>query len=224
MLNGRPVQAIVFDAYGTLLDVASVARACAAVTAEPSPFVALWRQKQLEYSWQRALMNQYADFWQVTGEALDYAAVRLGVRLDAASRERLRQAWLELQPFPEVAAALQRLSGRPLAVLSNGSPAMLTAVFERSGLRPPLTHLLSVDEVHTYKPRPAVYEIAPRTLGLTRPEIVFVSGNPWDAAGAANFGFRVAWLNRAGLPFDNLGQTPELVLTSLAELPDALGV
>src|SRR5262245_46716480 len=94
MLNGQPVGAVVFDAYGTLLDVFSVERACAAVTVEPLSLVTLWRQKQLEYSWQRALMNQYADFWQVTGEALDYAAARLGVSLDAAARERLREAWL----------------------------------------------------------------------------------------------------------------------------------
>jgi 2-haloacid dehalogenase len=127
----------------------------------------LWRQKQLEYSWQRALMNRYADFWQVTGEALDYAAAHLGVALDAATRERLREAWLDLMPFPEVMAALQRLSGRPLAVLSNGSPAMLAAVFERSGLGPLLSHVLSVDEVRTYKPRPLVYEIAPRHLGAS---------------------------------------------------------
>jgi 2-haloacid dehalogenase len=127
LLAGRPIGAIVFDAYGTLLDVFSVERACAAVTAEPLPFVTLWRQKQLEYSWQRALMNQYADFWQITAEALDYTTARLGLTLDSASREHLREAWLNLQPFPEVAQALRRLAGRPLAVLSNGSPAISRA-------------------------------------------------------------------------------------------------
>ncbi len=150
MLNGRPVGAVVFDAYGTLLDVLSVERACATVTLEPRSLVMLWRQKQLEYSWQRALMNQYADFWQVTGEALDYAAAHLGVALDGATRERLRAAWLDLLPFPEVVGALRRLAGRPLAVLSNGSPAMLAAVFERSGLGPLLSHGLSVDEGRTF--------------------------------------------------------------------------
>ena len=123
MLDNRPVEAIVFDAYGTLLDVSSVEVACADATAEPRPFATLWRAKQLEYTFQRSLMERYVDFWQVTADALDYTAARLDVPLDRPIRERLLEAWLELRPFAEVKEALRRLGGRPLAVLSNGAPA-----------------------------------------------------------------------------------------------------
>ena len=224
MLDNRSVEAIVFDAYGTLLDVYSVERACAEVTPDPTPFVTLWRAKQLEYTFQRSLMERYVDFWQVTVDALDYTAERLGVKLDQAARRRLLESWLDLKPFPEVKEALRRLAGRHLAVLSNGTPSMLQTVLDRAGLRSHLTHVLSVDEVGIYKPSPRVYALAPRHLGVAREATVFVSGNAWDAAGATSFGFRVAWLNRAGLVYDRLGQQPELELSSLTELADALAL
>jgi 2-haloacid dehalogenase len=223
MLDKDRVEALAFDAYGTLLDIFSVDRACADVTGDPKAFVTLWRAKQLEYTFQRSLMDRYVDFWQVTADALEYTVARLGLDLSMAAREQLLQAWLDLAPFPEVAEALRRLAGRPLAVLSNGSPRMLETVLDRSGLRPLLTHVLSVDDVRVYKPSPRVYELAPRHLGVGPEAIVFVSGNPWDAAGAASFGFRVAWLNRAGLPFDRLGQAPNVEVRDLAELAEMLG-
>lgn len=221
-LASTDLDALVFDAYGTLLDIDSLVPACAQVTRDPAACVALWRGKQLEYTFLRALMGRYADFWQVTGEALDYALARLGLTADAATRERLRAAWLELAPYPDAAPTLRRLAGRPLAVLSNGSPHMLEAALAHAGLRAHLTHVLSVDAVRTYKPDPRVYELAPRTLGLPPHRLLFVSGNAWDAAGAASYGLRVAWLNRGGAPFEVLGQQPDWEIATLEALADAL--
>lgn len=170
------------------------------------------------------LMGRYVDFGQVTADALDYTAARLAVALDPPARQRLLDAWLDLDPYPEAQSALARLAGRPLAVLSNGSPNMLEPVLQRAGLRAHLTHVLSVDEVGLYKPSPRVYELAPRHLGVAADATVFVSGNPWDASGAASFGFRVAWLNRTGVPFDRLGQRPEWEVRDLSELVERVGV
>lgn len=214
--------ALAFDVYGTLLDVRSVEAACAEVTANPAALSTLWRQKQLEYSWLRALMDRYEDFSELTGAALDHAAERSGVALDAAARSRLVEAWLELRPFPEVPAALDRLAERPLAVLSNGSPRMLEEGLLGAGLHDRFAHILSVEAVGTYKPAPAVYALAERALGLPRARILFVSANAWDAAGAGAFGLPSAWVNRAGLPPDRLGVTVGLEVPDLAALADAL--
>lgn len=143
-LPGAAVEALVFDAHGTLLDVGSLTAACAEVTADPAACVALWRAKQLEYTCLRSLMGRYVDFWQVTAEALDYTVARLGLAVDPARRERLLDAWLTLEPYPDAAETLQRLAGRPLAVLSNGSPRMLEAV-ARTGAGAPSARRLGRD-------------------------------------------------------------------------------
>lgn len=216
-------RAFVFDLYGTLLEVRSIVDACRAVLArvtpsDPLPFIDLWRTKQLEYSWQRALMGRYVDFWTITGEALDYAAARLGLALDGATRDGLRAAWRSLRPYPEVADVLDRLAPRPRVVLSNGSPDMLRASLAGSGLEGRLDPVLSVDAVRTYKPSPAVYRIACDALRLAADDITFVSSNAWDAAGARAFGFRVVWVNRAGVPFDRLDVSPDVEARDLTAL------
>jgi 2-haloacid dehalogenase len=217
------VRAVAFDLYGTLLDPASVRGACAEVTADPDAMAALWRQKQIEYTWLRALMDRYEDFSAVTAAALDHVAERLHLALEAPARSRLLDARNSLEPYPEVAAALEALAPRPLAVLSNGAPAMLAAALGAAGLRDRFAHVLSVDAVRTYKPAPVVYALAERAFGLPRSRLLFVSANPWDAAGAAAFGLPTARLDRAGVPGERLGAEPALVVRDLAELARLLG-
>jgi 2-haloacid dehalogenase len=214
--------AVVFDVYGTLLDVTSVDGACAEVTSEPGALGALWRQKQLEYTWLRTLMGRYQDFWAVTGAALDHALDKLDVSASPEQRSRLREAWYSLEPFPEVADSLHRMRAWALAVLSNGTPEMLVRTLEHAGLLDRLSPVLSVDEVRRFKPDPSVYHLAEDRLGLPRAEILFVSANAWDAAGARAFGLPVAWVNRSGAPAEQLGQSPTLVVGDLAELADEI--
>jgi 2-haloacid dehalogenase len=215
-------QALVFDLYGTLLDPGSVEAACAEVTGDPAALAALWRRTQLEYTWLRSLMARYEDFEALTGHALDHAAAALGVDLDPAARAHVADAWLALTPYPEVGAALERMAGLRLAVLSNGSPAMLEGALRAARLRERFSVVLSADEVRAYKPSPAVYALAERRLGLPRGAILFVSANGWDATGAAAFGLPTAWVNRAGRPPEALGAGPDLVVRDLGELADAV--
>ena len=188
-----PIRGYVFDAYGTLFDVHSVVEAGREITSDPATLSATWRQKQLEYTWLRALMGTYADFWTVTEAALRYAVRRLGLAATEAQLRRLMDAYLTLACFPEVTSALQRLAGRPRAVLSNGAPTMLAAAVAASGLTAHLEHVISVDAVKTYKPSPLVYALGPTTLALPAGELLFVSSKAWDVAGAKAFGYRVAW-------------------------------
>jgi 2-haloacid dehalogenase len=217
------VQGLLFDAYGTLFDVHSVVEAGRAVTSDPGALSALWRQKQLEYTWLRSLMGRYEDFWTVTESALTFACGRLGLQVRAADRQRLMDAYLALDPFPEVRAALARLRDLPCAILSNGAPRMLQAVVEHGGLGEYLRAIISVDDVRTFKPHPAVYALGPARLGLPRTAVGFVSSNGWDVAGAKAFGFQVVWVNRQGAPPEELGVTPDLEVRDLAELTRALG-
>jgi 2-haloacid dehalogenase len=219
----RP-RAFVFDAYGTLFDVHSVIEAARAVTSDPQTLSTLWRQKQLEYTWLRSLMGRYEDFWVVTGQALRFALRRLGITAGEAQVETLMSAYLTLAPFPEVPTALRALEGTPLAILSNGSPLMLESAVRSSGLGGAFAHVLSVDAVRVYKPSPLVYELAPRALGLTVGEILFVSSNAWDVAGAAAFGFRTCWCNRANAPAEELEATPDYEVDRLDAIPERLGL
>jgi 2-haloacid dehalogenase len=215
------VRAVVFDAYGTLFDVASAAaRARDALGDRWEALAETWRAKQLQYTWLRSLMGKHADFWQVTGEALDYA-LALHRLAGADLRARLMASYERLGAYADARPALEALRARGLrlAILSNGSPRMLAAAAESAGLAPLLEHVLSVEEVRVYKPSPAVYRIAPDRLGLWPAEIAFVSANGWDAAGARAFGFSVAWCNRAGLPVERLPDRPDVEVRSLAELP-----
>jgi 2-haloacid dehalogenase len=216
------IDAVAFDLFGTLLEVASVGRAAAEVTDDPSALVDLWRQKQIEYSWLRSLMGRYQDFWTTTGDALEYSLERLGITIDASTRSGLMNAWLHVRTYPEVTGALDALAPRPLAVLSNGNHEMLESTLATGGIRDRFEHVLSVDEVGLFKPHPAVYELAVKAFSSQAERILFVSSNPWDAAGAKTFGFTVAWVNRAGAPFERLGVTPDLVVTDLAALAEAV--
>lgn len=215
----RPA-ALVFDAYGTLFDVHSVVALCEELWPGRGAQVSqLWRTKQLEYTWLRSLMGRYEDFAHVTEAGIRYACAALALPFDDAKRGRLMRAYLHLATFPEVKESLGRLRGIELAILSNGAPAMLQDLVTNAGLSGTIPHVLSVDEVHIYKPSPKVYQLAVDRLGVPVKAIGFVSSNGWDAAGAKAFGFRTYWVNRAGAPVDPLGVAPDHVIGSLAELP-----
>jgi 2-haloacid dehalogenase len=217
------VTGLLFDAYGTLFDVHSVVEAGRTITGDPQQLSALWRQKQLEYTWLRGLMGRYEDFWAVTESALAFACRRLGLRADAAARQRLMDAYLTLDAFREVPAVLARLRDLPCAILSNGAPRMLDAVVAHNRLGAHLRAVISVDEVRTFKPHPAVYALGAARLALSRETIGFVSSNGWDVAGAKAFGFSVVWVNRQGAPLEELGVEPDLEVRDLEGLAQALG-
>jgi 2-haloacid dehalogenase len=182
---------------------------------------ALWRQRQLEYTWLRSLMRRHRDFWDLTRDALDHAFGALGLPEDDGLKARLMDAYLSLDAYPDVGPALMEISGKGLrtAILSNGTPAMLKAGVESAGIGGSLDAVLSIEEVGIYKPDPSVYQLACDRLGLERDRICFVSSNGWDVAGAASFGFQTVWLNRFGLERDRLPGEPRLVLQGLDALP-----
>lgn len=215
----RGVRGFVFDAYGTLFDVHAVTTVAAELCSDPAALSAAWRQKQLEYTWLRALMGRYEDFWAVTEAALRHADRRLGLGLSESQVRRLMDAYLSLTCFPEVPATLERLAGRPRAILSNGSPRMLEAAVRSAGIGSHLEHVISVDAVRTYKPAPEVYALGPAALGIPAGELLFVSGNAWDVAGARAFGYRVAWCNRAGAAAEELGLRADVEVARLDEIP-----
>jgi 2-haloacid dehalogenase len=191
-----------FDAYGTLFDVhAAIARHRAAAGPDADRFSDIWRSKQLEYTWTLTLAGHYADFWTLTERALDYAFARVPT-VDRALRGRLLDTYLELDAFPDARPALAELKARGarLAILSNGSPRMLEAVVAASGIAGLLDAVLSVDLLRVYKPRPEVYALVTRHFDVTPQDVAFVSSNRWDVMGAASFGFRPLWINRARLP------------------------
>jgi 2-haloacid dehalogenase len=227
-MNDAPlegIEACVFDAYGTLFDVASAARRCDDVLGEHTDaLAALWRDRQLQYSWLRAVQGRHADFWQVTGDALDYAMDTLGLA-NAALRERLMGLYLTLDAFPEVPGVLRRLRGAGLrtAILSNGSPAMLDAAVIGAGLEKLLDAVLSVEAVGVFKPHPKVYQLALDRLGVTARAVAFLSSNAWDAHAASAFGMRVVWCNRYGQRAERLPGRPDREITSLADLPAIVG-
>lgn len=220
------IQGVVFDLYGTLYDVHSVAGRCSEFyPSRGMEMSMLWRQKQLEYTWLRSLMGAYADFWVVTGDGLDYALAALGLDRPGL-KDRLMSAYLSLGAYPEVPAMLAALkrAGQRTAILSNGEPAMLEAAVRNAGLDGLIDAVLSVDSLGIYKPHRSVYQLAVDRLGVPARRISFQSSNAWDAAGAAHFGFRVAWVNRFGQQPERLPATPDAELRTLAELPALLGI
>jgi len=220
------VQACVFDAYGTLFDFASAARGCRDVLGESiDKLTALWRDKQLQYTWLRAIQGRHADFWQVTGDALDFALETLAIEKPGL-RDRLMNLYLTLDAFPEVPDVLVRLkkAGLRTAILSNGSPAMLDAAVKAAGLSGLLDAVLSVEAVGVYKPHPKVYQLAVDRLGIPAAAIAFQSSNAWDAYAASAFGMQVVWCNRYGQREERLPGKPDRMVKSLAELPALIGV
>ncbi|MGH7410731.1 MAG: haloacid dehalogenase type II [Candidatus Methylomirabilis sp.] len=223
-MTRRGVKGIAFDMYGTLVDVGAVAEACKGIAPDPGVFTTQWRAKQLEYTFLRSLMGRYQDFWKLSQQALEFTIQRFGLLVSSEQQRRLLEAWLHPKPYPEVAAALPRLKERySLAVLSNGSPKMLRAGLQRTGLLPNFRWVISVDEVRIYKPSPKVYQLGVNHMKLKKEAILFVSSNSFDVAGAKSFGFRVCWINRTGAPLDRLGVKPDLVVSSFDELAAALG-
>jgi 2-haloacid dehalogenase len=226
-LASLDVDALVFDAYGTLFDVHSVtALAERLAPGRGTALSQLWRTKQLEYTWLTSLMispaTPRADFAAVTAQALDFALAALGIELGLGDRARLQGAYLTLAPFPDVTAALERLAPRPRWILSNGTLAMLEPLVRHTGLDAHIEGVLSVDAAGVYKPSPGVYQLALDRLRVPPPRIGFVSSNGWDAIGAKAFGFTTFWINRAGAPVDRHGPAPDRIISTLADLPPLL--
>jgi len=220
------VKACVFDAYGTLFDFAAAARRHRHVLGDRIDMLTtLWRDKQLQYSWLRALQGRHADFWQVTGDALDFALQTLDID-NRALRDSLLQLYLTLDAFSEVPEVLARLKrgGLKTAILSNGTPRMLDAAVKAAKLNELIDTVLSVEEVGIYKPHPKVYQLAVDRLGAPPAEIAFQSSNAWDAYAASAFGMRVVWCNRYGQRPERLPGAPDCEIRSLAELPLLLGL
>ena len=241
------IKAVVFDAYGTLYDIQSVA----AVTEEAFPgygeiITQVWRIKQLEYTWLRALMRRYQDFSAVTRESLAYTLRLLGLEYDGDIFERIMDKYLHLDLYPDAEASLAALRGRKLAILSNGSPSMLELLVKNSGLDRVLDATISVDAKKIFKPSPDAYGLIESRLGVAPAQVLFVSSNPWDACGAKAFGLNVAWIERVTpeamalacvesdlvapltmfwairTQMDELGLEPDYRIRSLAELSDLI--
>jgi 2-haloacid dehalogenase len=227
-----PITTCIFDAYGTLFDVAAAARQAAS---EPQfskimdtwPQLAEhWRLKQLQYTWLRAITQAHTDFWEVTQDGLDWALEKCGVDGDAELRERLLALYWELQAYPEVPEMLQTLkaAGMNTAILSNGSPDMLDGAVQSAGIETLLDDNLSVQSVGIFKPDSRVYDLVGQRFGCAKDEVLFVSSNGWDAAGATGYGFTTAWVNRSGEPMDRMPWKPKHVLNDLIDIPKIVGL
>jgi len=244
-VNALPFKAVVFDAYGTLYDVQSVA----AVTEQAFPghgdiVTQIWRIKQLEYTWLRSLMQRYEDFAAVTRDSLVYTLRVLGLRPDAATLDRIIAKYLDLDPYPDAHAALAAMKDHRLAILSNGIPAMLDGLVKASGFDTLLNAVISVDAHKIFKPSPRAYALIEETIGLAPDDVLFVSSNPWDVCGAKAFGLNVAWIERVSpdamaaaciktdlvtpltmfkalrTQMDELGFAPDYRIAALSELPE----
>jgi len=226
-----PITTCIFDAYGTLFDVAAAARQAASEPDFPQlrdTWVELanhWRLKQLQYTWLHAITVSHTDFWEVTQNGLDWALEATSLGGDAKLRKRLLDLYWELQAYPEVPEMLRTLkaAGLNTAILSNGSPDMLDAAVQSAGLGDVLDDVLSVESVGVFKPDARVYDLVGNRFNCDRNEVLFVSSNGWDAAGAAGYGFSTAWVNRAGEPMDRLPWTPQHVLSDLTSIPQLAG-
>jgi len=215
------IQAIVFDAYGTLFDVYSIgALAEKYFPGRGTTLAELWRAKQIEYSQLRTLCSTYKPFWEVTQDALVFVCKKLQLTLSFEAQNALMGQYAKLQAFPENLSVLQRLkeSGMKTAILSNGNPQMLDAVVKAAGMQDMFNHILSVDSVKKFKTAPEAYQMAPDVFGLSARNMLFVSSNCWDACGATWFGYTTFWVNRAGAPLEELGVTPHAEGKNLEDL------
>jgi 2-haloacid dehalogenase len=220
------IEACVFDAYGTLFDFNSAAERCRDVLGEKADELsALWRMKQLQYTWLRGLMAKHKGFWEVTGDALDFSMETMGID-DAGLRARLMDCYMSIEAFAEVPAVLKRLkeAGLKTAILSNGTPEMLAGAVEATGTGDLFDALISVEEVGVYKPHPSVYALPSEHLGVAPGKISFQSSNSWDAVAAGTFGMNVVWINRYGQRRERLTYDPDVEGTTLNDLLPALGL
>lgn len=223
-----PITTCIFDAYGTLFDVAAAARQAAAEPEFPqlrdtwAQLANHWRLKQLQYTWLRAITDSHTDFWEVTQNGLDWALEATDLDGNPEVRQRLLDLYWQLQAYPEVPAMLRALkdAGLNTAILSNGSPAMLDGAVQSAGLEQVLDDVLSVESIGIFKPDSRVYDLVGNRFNCDRSDVLFVSSNGWDAAGAAGYGFTTAWVNRAGEPMDRLPWTPQHILTDLTTIPN----
>lgn len=207
-----PIRAVVFDAYGTLFDVHSVASLAEQLfPGKGDALSQLWRQKQLEYSWLRAMSGRYKPFWDVTRDALRFAAARLALGLAPELEVRLMNQYASLSAFPENLQALRALkaAGLPLGILSNGNREMIEVSVRSAGMNGLFDHLLSSQDVETFKTSAPIYALAPSAFGCRAREILFVSSNCWDAIGARWYGYTSFWVNRAGAPLEQLDAEPD---------------
>lgn len=219
MSEKSALRALAFDAYGTLYDVHSIGAACETLfPGKGAELSRLWRTKQLEYSWLRSLMGRYEEFETITTEALRFGCRTLGLPLAQPDEIALLQSYRHLTLHVEVRDALGKFPGQKKAILSNGSPAMLNALVQNSGIANVFDAVISVDELRIYKPWPAVYALVTKHLAVAPAEVGFISSNFWDIAGATSFGFRTFWINRTGAPRDELGQIPYREIRGLDEL------
>ncbi|MBE1292887.1 MAG: haloacid dehalogenase type II [Shimia sp.] len=218
----------IFDAYGTLFDVAAAAREAAAEPGREAfakhwqKVANDWRLKQLQYTWLRAVAGAHTDFWEVTQNGLDWALEASGLQGDPDLRERLLALYWELSAYPEVPDMLAKLkaAGMNTAILSNGSPDMLTGAVDSAGVQEFLDDVLSVEDVQIFKPAAVVYDLVGKRFNCAKDEVLFVSSNGWDAGCATGYGFTTAWVNRAGEPVDRLPWTPHHILSDLTSIPD----
>ena len=221
------IKVCVFDAYGTLFDVAAAARACAAEPGREAlaerwtALAETWRRTQLSYTWLRAVTGDHVDFWTLTGESLDYALEVHGLDQTPGLRERLLQLYFELDAYPDATSCLSALKAQGLqtAILSNGEPRMLEAAVRSAGLTAALDAILSVESVGVFKPAPQVYDLVGARFDCAADEVAFVSSNGWDACSAAGYGFYAFWVNRRGEPIDRLAARPNEILETLDDLP-----
>jgi 2-haloacid dehalogenase len=225
-VNLTGIRACVFDAYGTLFDVNSAAqRTQDALRDKWQQFAEVWRAKQLQYTWLRSLTGKHVDFWQLTGEALDFALDTLKLP-NGQLRDHLMGLYLRLGAYPEVEKTLTRLKagGIKCAILSNGSPTMLSASVENAGIADLLDAVLSVEELKVYKPYRTVYQLAVDRLSLKASAICYVSSNGWDAYSAKAFGFHVIWCNRSSQVPERIPETPDAEIRTLSDLLEIVGV
>ena len=224
MTRLQGIRACVFDAYGTIFDFASAAARCQELPEQQrAALTSIWRDKQLQYTWLRTLQGRYVDFWQVTGDALDFALDSLDLQ-NSVLRDRLMDLYRVLPAFPEVPDLLRTLkqSGFKTAILSNGTAAMLDSAVAGAGLGALFDAVLSADAVGAFKTHPKVYQYALDQLGVSASAVAFQSCNAWDAHGAADFGMRVVWCNRYGQRRERLPGSPDHEIRTLAELPGLL--
>ncbi|MGC9193948.1 MAG: haloacid dehalogenase type II [Syntrophobacteraceae bacterium] len=220
------IKGCVFDAYGTLFDFNSAVERCRGELGENADALSkMWRDKQLQYTWLRSLMGRHADFWQITGDALDYAMQSLGIG-DAAMRIKLMNLYRTLDVFPEVVAVIARLKagGLKTAILSNGTPEMLEAAAKATRIDSLFDAIVSIETAGIYKPHPSVYGAALDSLSLEKDAVCFISSNAWDAHGASAFGMKTVWCNRYGQARENLPGSPDVQVSTLAELGSILGL